>query len=362
MKIGIGIPCSYWVHPEFMLNLVEIVKNTKHEVIVEKESGVRTDRNRNVILNRLMGKVDYILWLDADMLYPKDIIDTYLTQKFDLIGCLYFTREKPYAPIGYIDSGEKEKPYRPILPQMVHYDKVYDVTGLGFGGMMVRMGVYETLGKKKWHNYGRFFHIPPELRTPHQQEDALSHDLQFCKKAKSNGFKIKLHGSVRPLHIGDRFIDEQDFQAQDNIEILRFPKVLVMVVDGEDVNLIKQTAGMPCDVVLIKDKQKQGFQKTINDCISKMTDFEYYVPLSPTIVSKRGWLLEAIMCQARTGAGLVAFNDVFCMFERKWLEEIKFDLENAEKLAKEQQRFAFSEKSVILSTNPINLVKKRIEI
>lgn len=346
--IGIGIPCPDRVHPDFMINLVEIIKNTKQEVIVEKEQGVRTDRNRNVILSRFVDKVTHILWLDADMLYPKDIIDTYLKEKFDVIGCLYFSREKPYKPIGYTDSGNKQTPHRPILPQLVKYGQVYDVTGLGFGGMMVDVNVYKSLGKKKWMNYGRFFHIPPELRTERQQEDALSHDLQFCKTVKQQGFNIKLHGSIRPYHITERLIDEQDFQVNDTIEILRYPRVLVVTPEKIELN-----PGMPCTIAISKD---------FNKVIKENPNFEYYVLFGSRIISKAGWLLEAIMTQARTGAGLVAFNDVFAMFERKWLEEIKFDLENAEKLAKEQRRFAFSEKSIILAVDSINKVKKTIKI
>ena len=336
MRIGIGIPSPDRVHPDFMINLVEIVKNTKHETVIEKEQGVRTDRNRNTILSRFKG-VSYILWLDADMIYPKDIIDTYMEADFDVIGGLYFSREVPYKPVGYTDSGNKVVPYTPILPHLVKHNKIYEVAGLGFGGMMVNVNTYKELGDDKWMNYGKYFHIPPPLRKGVEKEDALTHDLEFCKKVKAKGLSVKLHGSVRPLHISDRLIDEDDFKAEDNIQILRFPKVLVIGGNEE----IKARAGMPCDIY-----ENKGDLKAI---IKTLPKYEFYVVLGPCI-SKQDWLKEAILQQATTGAGLVAFNDTFCMFEKKWLDEIKMDLENAEKLAKKYFRFTFAEKAIIITT------------
>lgn len=344
MKIGIGIPSPDRVHPDFMINLTEIIQNTKHEVVIEKEQGVRTDRNRNMILSRIKG-VSHILWLDADMIYPKDIIDTYMEEDFDVIGCLYFSREVPYKPIGYVDSGNKVTPYKPIMPHLVKHGKTYEVAGLGFGGMMVNMSVYKTLGKDKWMNYGKYFHIPPPLRVGKQKEDGLTHDLEFCKNVKKHGLSIKLHGSVRPCHISDRLIDEDDFKAEDNIEILRFPKVLVMV-DG-DGKEIQARAGMPCDVKRLKGKTFVG---AVSKCIKKNPDYEFYVPLGHGVVSKQGWLKEAIICQASTGAGLVAFNDCFCMFDRQWLSEIAFDYKNAESIAKKTYRFTTAPKAIIIQT------------
>lgn len=351
MKIGIGIPCPDRVHPDFMMNLLEIVRGTKHQVIVRKESGVRTDRNRNMLLQQfLKDKVDYILWLDADMIFPSNIIDTYLVVKADVIGCLYFRREKPHTPIGYTDSGNKEKPYRPILPQLVHFGKVYDVTGLGFGGMMVKLSVYHKLGKKKWMSYGKFFHIPEDERNAKQKDEGLTHDLNFCKNAVSHGFKLKLHGSIRPSHIGDKFVTAEHYSVEDNIEILRPPKVLVIIVDGTDktANIISQRAGSPCKVLIIKDKKKQGFIKAVSDCITKIKDFELYVPLSNKALPKKDWLLEAIICQASTGAGLVALNDSFCMVDKKWLDEKERDFNKLEEEAKKEKRFAFASRSIML--------------
>ena len=351
MLIGIGIPCADRVHPDFMMNLLEVVRGTKHKVIVRKETGVRTDRNRNVLLQQfLKDKVDYILWLDADMIFPANIIDTYLAVKADIIGCLYFRRERPHTPIGYTDSGKKDKPYKPILPQLVHFGNVYPVTGLGFGGMMVDINVYRKLKKQKWMNYGRYFHIPEDERGTNQKHQGLTHDLEFCKIAIANGFKLQLHGSIRPSHIGDKFVTEEDYQVEDNIEFLRSPKSLVILVDGteETAELLRKRAGITCEILMVKDKKKHGFIKTVSDCIKRVDNFELYIPVDNNVVPKKDWLLEAIVCQATTGAGLVALNDSFCMIEGKWVKWQKCDFKDLEKEAKRQKRFAFAGKAIML--------------
>ena len=351
MKVGIGIPCPDRVHPDFMMNLVDIVKHTKQETIVRKETGVRTDRNRNELLQQFIkDQVQYILWLDADMIYPNNIVETYLKAKADVIGCLYFRRERPHLPIGYIDSGEKENPYRPMLPQMVHFGKIYNVKGLGFGGMMVNMKVYHKLKKKKWMNYGKYFHIPKNERNEKQKLEGLTHDLQLCKNVLNHGFKLKLHGSVRPSHIGDKFVTAEDYSAEDNIEILRPPKTLIVIVNGtkKTAKLLKDKASMPCRIVMAKDNKGQGFIKTVFDAIKQLNDYELYVCVSNKALPKKNWLLEAIICQGTTGAGMVAFNDSFCMLEKQWLDDEKPDFNKLEKVAKKQRRFAFAEKAIVL--------------
>ena len=78
------------------------------------------------------GDIDYIMWLDDDMLYPHDIIIRYLENDPEIIGCLYFKRAEPFSPIGYMSGKNPTKPYNAIEPQSIPSDKdVIEVDALG---------------------------------------------------------------------------------------------------------------------------------------------------------------------------------------------------------------------------------------
>ena len=401
MRIGIGIPTPDSVDPDFGLgNLQEIIAHARNaikgvEIFVRYQTGVRTDKNRNEILAdfiEMKPKLDYILWLDTDMIYPVDIIERYVVDgnkmgRVDLIGCLYFKRSEPYQPIGYIDSGNPETPYSPVLPQGIDHGKIYEnVTGLGFGGMMVGIHVYEKLGKKKWMNYGKSFHIPERYRIGRQKNQGLTHDLEFCKLCKNNGFNIWLHGSVRPAHIGRKKVTEIDYIESDPIIIEKFPKVLVVIpttdmeMAEKAAKVMKIRANMPCDVILAEDKKRVGYVKTVNDAFKQADLWQYFVYTAQDAYCGHDWLRSALIKQASTGAGLVAFNNgrwhgqlaAFGLVDINWAKQ-NYDGDlfypkyhshycdtELSQIAKQQRKYTYEPKSLMLEVDYDKDVKGHI--
>jgi hypothetical protein len=213
MRIGVGIPCPEFVNSSFAFDNLPMVIGTArkagHEMYLKYQSGVRTDKNRNVILQEFLNAgLDYVLWLDADMMYPHNIVEKYLEADFDVIGCLYFKRVHPFDPIAYITNPDAtpSAPYMSIDPSKIPDNAIAEVDGLGFGGMMVRMEVYKGMGEDKWTHYGDNFHIP-EPRA-----EQMTHDLVFCRDAQRHGFSIKLHTGVKPGHISTQVITQKNWE------------------------------------------------------------------------------------------------------------------------------------------------------
>jgi len=219
MKIGVGIPCPENVNSSFAFDNLPMLmgqgRKLGHEMYLSYKNGVRTDKNRNIILNLFYkAEVDYILWLDADMMYPHDIIEKYLKVDFDVIGCLYFKRISPFEPIAYIKNPKPTPtaPYMSLDPSKIPENAIAEVDGLGYGGMMVNMRVYKGLGEDRWTHYGKNFHIPGEVG------DQATHDLEFCKQAQKAGFSIKLHTGVSPGHLSTQVITRVDWEAVRKLE------------------------------------------------------------------------------------------------------------------------------------------------
>lgn len=343
MKIGIGIPLPDRVHPDFAIHsLTAIIKHTRDnladtELLVRYESGVRTDRNRNIILQDFIAEdVDYVLWLDADEVYPADIIERLLeVNKFydkpAIVGSLYFKRTDDHKPVGYIDSDDPARPFRPVMPQLIKRGKIYEVTGLGYGGMLVPMSIYDALGEEKWTKYGDNFH------NPLAETGNLTHDLEFCRTVKKHGFKIFLHGSVRPGHIGEKLITEEDFYAKFPPKLLPGIKVRVLMPATNEqqarqtAELLKRRAGYDCEIEILLDKDRQGYVKTINKAF-RGCDEPLVVYTAQDVFAGQNWLSHALLEQFKTQAGVVAFNDgkwegklpSFGLVERSWVAE-KYD-------------------------------------
>lgn len=313
VKIAIGCPSPDKVPAEFIHNLLGIMSYTKahsdYELHYVYKTGVRTDRNRNIILEQaIKNGMDYILWLDTDMLYPHDIIIKYMEKEFDIMGCLYFKRADSYDPVGYV-NGDRPGVFKPLDVRLLPKNKVIEVDGLGFGGMMVNMEVYEKMGQDKWMHYSHNFHLPYDTEEP-----KLTHDLQFCIDAKRYGAKILLHTGIKPGHLAEIPITEKEWLQNLKNEAEKQPTIAV-IMPTIHVNLAEKTkkilqkrAGIECDIKVILDYDKKGYVWNCNEFVNN-TNYDYYVYLTDDIFPSRNWLKQALDLMKKKQAGLVGFND-----------------------------------------------------
>jgi hypothetical protein len=390
MHILLAIPSPSHVDADFALgNLQDVISHTRKtypdwKVSTAYQTGVRTDQNRNAILKKAIedGTVDYILWLDADMLYPAQIVERYfdtcesLGQEIDVIGCLYFKRSYPYDPIAYElnDTENKDiKPFRSILPSAIKEDTVYEVAGLGYGGMMVNMKVYEKLGEKKWTRYGENFHLPFDA------EGHLTHDLIFCKDVKEAGMSIKLHGGVRPGHLCVHPVTIEDWQraTEESFQFKKLPPKVLVVMPTTDTEQAKKAAeimriraGADCDIAIVEDDKRIGFISVVNT-LAQTQPHDVIVYTAQDALVGNNWLKHALMKMMITDAGLVGFHDgkwqgklaSFGMVQRSWFKNIyngevfhpgyhaHYADTELTQIAKEQGRYAYAEKAVMIEVD-----------
>lgn len=312
MKLAIGVPIPQYINSSFLQNIIGIITHTMSlpgidEVHYIDKGGVRTDKNRNVILkNAIDLGVDAILWLDADMLYPHDIVEKYLEHEFDVMGCLYFKRSAPYDAVGYLKGTNPIKPFRTLRPDMLEKDTVMVVDGLGFGGMMVKMSVYDALGDDKWMNYDKNFHLPFET------ENQLTHDLVFCRKVQEYGYEVKLHTGIKPGHIADYVVTEDDWYRSHEKKGSASVTVIMPTIHPElavkTAKILSSRAGYPHKMVVIEDLNKQGFVAMCHQAV-KDNPADYYVYLTDDIFPSRNWLLDGLRVMQDTGGKLFGFND-----------------------------------------------------
>lgn len=316
MKLAIAVPMPEHVSNSFIRNLIEIITYTSknledlEELSYIDRGGVRTDKNRNVIIKEIMEKgMDYVLWLDADMVYPKDIVIRYMEHApFDIMGCVYFKRKYPFDPVMFVDNDNPEKPFRMVDPLKIPENTIIEVDGIGFGGVMIDCRVYKAMGDDKYMAYGSNFHLPD--KAPEQ----MTHDLAWCRKAKGYGFKVYVHSGVLAGHIDEKLITIEDFKKARQDTLAKVPEISVLIptIDIEksklNAKLMKERAETKCKIIVEEDREKIGWVAMIN----KMADenpADYYVYAADDAYPSRGWLRIALETLQQTNAGLVGFNE-----------------------------------------------------
>lgn len=358
INLAIGIPSPDTVKPAFAIdNLPMLLMNAKKalpegsRVDYHYQSGVRTDRNRNIILKHFLElekaedfEYDYILWLDADMIYPMDIVEKMLSvEDFDILGTLYFKKSAPNHPVAYVE-GETEGKYKPVDPRMIKDGHIYEVAGLGFGGMMVKMEIHRKLVQEgKWMRYSENFHEPGD-------RGQITHDLIFCEDAKELGYTIKLHGGISAGHIGDHVATEHDWYKSNEQYLKMQPRLVdrgikVKVIlpwtkkeqTAQCVELLNKRSGYPFEIHLINNSDvndRMGFIESVNMAVYKdEDDFDYYVYVAQDAVPGRKWLLLALEAATQKNAGVLAFNSgrwqgtlaQFGMISNKFIQDFGFE-------------------------------------
>lgn len=314
MKLAIGVPLPQTVSGSFLQNIISLITYTSKLDFIEElhyidKGGVRTDKNRNVILqNALERGCTHIFWIDADMLFPHDAVEKLYKAEKDIIGCLYYKRTEPYDPVGYVAGTNPIKPFRSLRADRLPQDEVVEVDGLGFGGMLVSMDVYKNMGDDKWMVYDKNFHLPFEI------EGQLTHDLVFCRKAQEYGYKIHLHTGVKPGHIAEKVVTEDDWFRENRERLYGQKKVVVIMPTihqeqaEKTAKILETRAGYPFTMVVVEDRDKSGFVATCNAVVHDI-GADYYAYVTDDIFPSRNWLLDAMNALSETGGKLFGFND-----------------------------------------------------
>ena len=176
--------------------------DTKISICKSENCRFPIDANRNEHVRWVMDnlKPDYIMFLDADMTFPKDIILRLLADQKDIVSGMYHygSSARGFAPIALRRRSDVGQIY-----SIVHYypDKPFWVDAIGMGAVLIKSDVFNNISFP-WFGY--------------QVDEAtginsISEDMQFCQKAREAGYDIWVDPRVKCGHIKTMVIGEKDF-------------------------------------------------------------------------------------------------------------------------------------------------------
>lgn len=143
----------------------------------------------------------HLLFLDADMVWPTDVIERML-RHYDagIVGGLYCLKGPPYAPVALADEVPVDgSSIRHYAFQTEYGRALVPVNVLGMGCTLVPVQVFRDLGARPWFEYGN-----DDLGWP-----LVSEDVTFCQRAQAAGYPILFDPTVKCGHVNVQVIDER---------------------------------------------------------------------------------------------------------------------------------------------------------
>lgn len=161
-----------------------------------------TDVARNEICAAVLaGDEDYLLFLDADMVHPGDLLERLLSARKDVITARYHLKKAPFASVVYVKHPTQDGPHRYIS---VHFGQgVFEIERGGAGALLIHRSVLQDIFAKEGHNWFRYQRGP---EPPHDL--TVSEDFWFYRKARETGHACFVDWDCICPHIGQMAIDE----------------------------------------------------------------------------------------------------------------------------------------------------------
>lgn len=180
---------------------------TGHQAIYTVNGTLIFDQREKLAAEAIKEGADYILWIDADMRFPKDTIERLISLDKPIVGVNATTRVLPVKGTAKnleIDLEKQENTWHTIVSK----DKtgVEKVTAIGCGVMMVKREVFENT-PRPWF---WFEHLPGG--------QLLGEDVYFCVKAQDAGYDTYCDHDLSKMigHVGSYTYSWNDFLIKDS--------------------------------------------------------------------------------------------------------------------------------------------------
>jgi len=158
-----------------------------------QSTGARVDVLRNqVVRDARTIEASHILFLDADMTFPHDLLPRILAHASDpwrIVGGLYVLKGPPYAPVALINERHEQGVWWFDYLDLDGVDDLARVDVIGMGCTLIPMEAFEC--EEPWFAY----------RDDSEGEPRVSEDVEFCQRARERGFEIFVDTRIQADHL-----------------------------------------------------------------------------------------------------------------------------------------------------------------
>ena len=193
-RILIAVPSAGLIENETFVSIYNMNIPDNIETELKVFYGYLIDDVRNSIVTYAKKeKFDGVLFVDADMKLPKDILIKMLNEDKEIVVGLYAKKEDGNEIEAFVRNTDPS--IRSALKRISYQDIVgkrsLEIDAAGFGCVLIKIEV--------------FYRLPsPYFKYTINGEFRYGEDIDFCMKARSAGFKIFAITDTNIGHIGKR--------------------------------------------------------------------------------------------------------------------------------------------------------------
>lgn len=200
-KILIAVPCLETIDVVFVQSVLAMDK--VGDVRLEFLPGNLIYVARDILAAMAVEfGTDYVLWLDSDMVFPSDIMQSLMAHSDrEIISALYFRRAAPFNPVLFKKVNIRNRAEDPASVEYDDYpaNTLFTAEGIGFGCVLTKTSILAEMFDK----YGTCF----------EPIHSLGEDVSFCQRARELGHDVWCHSGIQVGHRYMSISDENTFRA-----------------------------------------------------------------------------------------------------------------------------------------------------
>jgi len=229
VKIAICIPRYGDTKGPFTISLARMLVRTlaepvagpsgpvKFEIEIFSSASSDLPTNRETLLRAAIDwQAAYLLWLDADHVFPPVSLLRLLQHRLPVVGCNYARRSEPTGPVAArVAGGGAVEPVW-TTEALAKAAEVEEVAYVGLGLCLIDMRILPQVKAQVDKGVGWASWQPFEKKRVPGHARAMGEDASFLDELRAAGVKIYVdHGlSWHVGHITDRILTNADADAQ----------------------------------------------------------------------------------------------------------------------------------------------------
>lgn len=209
LKVALCVPCYGDMKALFTQSLVQMIIHSlgatveldgepakiEFELFVVRSSLLLQSRNR-LVVEAIHWEADYMLWLDADHVFPADALLRLLSRSKLVVGCNYARRFTPTSPTAskYGDDDEMDLVW--TTKEKAEAGDIEEVAHVGLGLCLVDMRSYAILEAKATEEGKPHFWPLFEMPVKPNGIGCIGEDVSYFKLLRDAGIPIYLDHAV----------------------------------------------------------------------------------------------------------------------------------------------------------------------
>ena len=197
LKVAVGIPSGQSWNAKFgvcLVNMVSHFANTRVPgfdaqalQVINARSSILSLNRMNIVKQARELQADYILFLDTDHTFPKELLHRLLSHRLEIVAANCVTKTIPASPTARSKSADPKGDVVFTDPGNHGVEQVWRV---GTGVMLVQAKIFEKLGSGCW-----------EMKYLPEAETYQGEDWSFCAACEQAGIPIYVDHSASQ-HVG----------------------------------------------------------------------------------------------------------------------------------------------------------------